>query len=58
MFVLFNVGQPMTGQRMFESDEEEDDWQVSAPMQIFLLVYCDQCMGSEHQTVVYWNEKM
>ena len=31
MFVLFIAGQPMTGQRMFESDEEEDaDWQVSA----------------------------
>jgi hypothetical protein len=29
MFVLFNAGQPMTGQRMFESDED-DDWQVSA----------------------------
>ena len=53
MFVLFNAGQPMTEQCMFESDEEEDDWQVSAPMQIFLLVYCDQCMGSEHQNVVY-----
>ena len=25
MFVLFNAGQPMTGQRMFESDEEDDD---------------------------------
>jgi len=24
MFVLFIAGQPMTGQRMFESDEEED----------------------------------
>jgi hypothetical protein len=30
MFVLFNAGQPMTGHRMFESDEEVDDWQVSA----------------------------
>ena len=30
MFVLFNVGEPMTGHRMFESDEEVDDWQVSA----------------------------
>jgi len=31
MFVLFIAGQPMTGQRMFESYEEEDaDWQVSA----------------------------
>jgi len=25
MFVLFNAGQPMTEQCMFESDEEEDD---------------------------------
>jgi hypothetical protein len=31
MFVLFIAGEPMTGQRMFQSDEEEGaDWQVSA----------------------------
>jgi len=24
MFVMFIAGQPMTGQRIFESDEEED----------------------------------
>jgi len=28
---LFIAGEPLTGQRMFESNEEEDaDWQVSA----------------------------
>jgi hypothetical protein len=31
MFVLFIAGEPMTGQRMFQSDEEEGaDWQVSS----------------------------
>ena len=28
--MLFSAGQPMTGHRMFESDEEVDDWQVCA----------------------------
>jgi hypothetical protein len=38
MFVLFIVGEPMTGQHMFQSDEEEGaDRQVSA---LPILFYC------------------
>jgi hypothetical protein len=43
MFVLFIAGEPMTGQRMFQSDEEEGaDWQVSALPILFYSIILNE----------------
>jgi hypothetical protein len=55
MFVLFIAGEPMTGQRMFQSDEEEGaDWQVSSLAGLVLLHFVWFWWG-HITTSVYYN---
>ena len=54
MFVLFIAGQPMTGQRMFESDEEEDaDWQVILLLLLFYITCFCRSFVNCHYFVLY-----
>jgi hypothetical protein len=55
MFVLFIAGEPMTGQHMFQSEEEEGaDWQVSA-LPVLVLLHFVWFWWGHITTSVYYN---